>query len=379
MKIAVIGAGVAGIGAALALSKSHDVQLFEQDARFGGHANTVDVDHDGRQIAVDTGFIVYNEKNYPNLCGFFDSLGVATETSDMSFGVSLNSGRLEYACDNLDKIFAQRWRALDPSYLRCFADILRFNRQAPRALAAGALEGVALDEWLLAQGYSRQMREYFVMSMGAAIWSTPLADIGRFPARAFVQFFANHELFTGLGPSIQWRTVTGGSREYVSRALRRLGPRAVAGVGAQSVSRLPSGQVRVAFQDGSEGVFDHVVLAVHADQAAALLADASDDERRIVGAVKFSQNVAVLHADASLMPKRRKVWSSWNVLVESGDENVRTPASLTYWMNRLQDIDQSTPLFVTLNPQRAPDPKLTFGTFAYDHPLYDQAGLRRSD
>lgn len=373
MKIAVIGAGISGLGAALALSEDHDVRLFERDHRFGGHANTAEVDYDGEKIAVDTGFIVFNHKNYPNLTAMFGALDVPSEPSDMSFGVSIDDGRLEYACDNLDKVFAQRWRALDPWFLRCFRDILRFNREAPAALASGALDGWTLADWLESRGYSAAMRRNFVIAMGAAIWSTPISEIGRFPARAFVQFFVNHELMNGLSPAIKWRTVSGGSREYVRRVMSRLGPRAQCGVGATSVARLSNGQVRIAFDDGSEGLFDAVILATHSDQALRLLSDADATERQILGDVRYSDNVAILHRDPSLMPKRQKVWSSWSVLTESGED--ARPAALTYWMNRLQNLDRSKPLFVTLNPPREPDPALTFGTYNYAHPLYDHAAF----
>lgn len=373
MKIAVIGAGISGIGAALALAPHYDVQLFEKDARFGGHANTVDIDYDGVKLAVDTGFIVFNNKNYPNLTGLFDELGVQSEASDMSFGVSLNGGRLEYACDNLDKIFAQRWRALDVGFLNCFREILRFNRIAPVELANGALDGYAIGDWLKARGFSRQMRENFVLAMGGAIWSTPMNKIADFPARAFVQFFVNHELLSGLGAAIQWRTVSGGSREYVRRALQRLGPRAQLGRGAVALRRQATGRVEIEFEDGAVEIFDHVVLATHSDQALGLLSDADDEERSLLGAIRYSDNTAVLHRDPALMPKRRKVWSSWSFLAETGSE--ARPAALSYWMNRLQNLDPSRPVFVTLNPPIEPDPSLVFSRHAYAHPLYDQAAF----
>ena len=373
MKIAVIGSGAAGLGAALALSERYDVRLFEKDDRFGGHANTVEVEYDGARIPVDTGFIVFNTKNYPNLTAMFEALGVSSEDSDMSFGVSLDSGRLEYACDNLDKVFAQRWRALDPGYWRCFMDIMRFNREAPRALAAGELDGLTLAEWLESRRFCKMMRQNFVLAMGAAIWSTPVKQMEQFPARSFVQFFVNHELMNGLGPAIQWRTVSGGSREYVRRVIERLGDRAQSGVGATSVKRCLDGRVAVSFDDGSEDLFDHVLLAVHPDQSLALMADADEEERALLGAIRYSDNVAVLHRDPELMPRRRKVWSSWSVLAESG-VNAR-PSTLTYWMNRLQNLDPERPLFVSLNPPRDPKPELTFARFNYAHPLYDQGAI----
>lgn len=377
MKIAIIGAGVSGVGAALALSEVADVQLFEKDGRFGGHANTVDVDYDGETIPVDTGFIVLNDRNYPNLTALFDHLGVATEESDMSFSISLDQGRLEYACDDLDRVFAQRWRAMDPRYLWSFREILRFNKEAKAALASGALDGLTLGEFLQKRGFGRYFRENFLYGMGGAIWSTPSAEMSAFPARGFVQFFSNHALLSGFGRVITWRTVSGGSREYVRRALQALGPRAQAGVGASAVTRRADGKVEISFDDGSSGVFDHAVLACHSDQSLRLLADADTEERAVLGDVRYGENVAVLHRDPSLMPKLRKVWSSWNFLSESG-EGARKPA-VSYWMNRLQNIDRAKPLFVTLNPPVEPDPALTFGRYQYAHPQFDTAAFAAQD
>ena len=373
MKIAVVGSGVSGLGAALALSDAHDVRLFEQDARFGGHANTVEIEHSGQKIAVDTGFIVFNDRNYPNLCALFDALGVPSEDSDMSFGVSLGGGAMEYACGNLDQVFAQRWRVVDPSHLRAFRDVMRFNRIAPKELASGAIDGWTIGDWMRDRGFGRNFRENFLLAMGGAIWSTSPSKMEGFPARSFVQFFKNHELMSGFDRRIQWRTVTGGSRQYVRRVLQRLGPRAQAGVGAQAVERQPNGQVRIRFTDGSDDVFDQVVLATHSDQALGLLKDADANEFEILSSVRYSENTAILHRDPGLMPRRRKVWSSWNVISEPGSE--RQPASVTYWMNRLQNLDPTRDVFVSLNPIREPDPDLVFGRYSYAHPLYDQAAF----
>jgi predicted NAD/FAD-binding protein len=373
LKVAVIGSGAAGIGAALALSDVADVHLFERDARFGGHANTVDVDCDGARIAVDTGFIVFNHRNYPNLTALFDWLGVETVPSDMSFGFSLNDGALEYACDNFDTIFAQRLNALDPRFLWVFREVLRFCKIAPADLAIGAAAGVSLGEWMARRGFSAWFRDRFLLPMGGAIWSTPMARMTAFPAESFLRFFQNHDLFTGLAAAMQWRTVRGGSREYVGRALERLGARAHGGVGAVSVQRR-DGRVRVAFDDGAEGWFDQVILACHAPQAAALLAEQDAEEIATLGAFSTVANRAVLHRDPRLMPKRRKVWSSWNLL-SAGDRAMARPVAVSYWMNRLQGLDPARDLFVTLNPHVEPDPKLVFAEFAYDHPLYDAAAF----
>ncbi|MEM9050136.1 MAG: FAD-dependent oxidoreductase [Pseudomonadota bacterium] len=384
MRIAVVGSGVSGIGAALALSQQYDVTLIEKDARFGGHANTVTVRHRQRPIAVDTGFIVFNQRNYPNLVALLDHLGVASHWSDMSFGFSLDGGRMEYACDSLDKLFAQRRNSLSPRHLRMLRDILRFNREAPALMDAGVLDGLSLGDWLARETYSDWFRDRFILPMGGAIWSTPIAEMLGFPARSFVSFFRNHDLMTGLGAAQRWRTVTGGSREYVGRAIQTLGKRAQAGRAVAAVTRT-AGRPAVTFTDGETVVFDHVVLATHAPQALGLMADADMQERTILGAFRTAPNRAVLHADPTLMPRRRKVWSSWNFLADTGRadtgradtgrEDTGRPAPVTYWMNRLQGIDPRYPLFVSLNPTVEPDPALIFGSFSYDHPLYDAAAF----
>lgn len=369
MRVAVIGSGISGLGAALALSETADVTLFERDARFGGHANTVEVAHTGARIAVDTGFIVYNARNYPNLTALFAALGAPTRWSDMSFGFSLDGGRMEYACDNVDKVFAQRLNALDPRYIRMFRDVLRFCRTAPRDLAAEAAAAVSLGEWLERHRFSGWFRERFILPMGAAIWSTPAASVAAFPAESFLRFFANHDLYAGLGEAMKWRTVEGGSREYVSRIVGRLGARARVGLGAAEVRRA-GGAVHLRLTDGSEAVFDHAIICAHAPQARALLCDRDAEEDAVLGAFRTSANRAVLHRDPALMPRRRKVWSSWNLLSAQA-RGADRPVSVSYWMNRLQGLDPARELFVTLNPLREPDPDKTFATFDYAHPLYD--------
>ena len=373
MTVAVIGAGISGMGAALALAESgQNVRLFEAADRLGGHANTVEASFPDGVQPVDTGFIVYNLKNYPNLTALFEHLEVPTKWSDMSFGFSLMGGSCEYACDGLDTIFAQRWRAMDPRFLRCFWEILRFTKIAPRDFDAGRLSGLSLGDWLAQGRWSRWFRERFILPMGGAIWSTPVQGMLDFPAESFVRFFINHDLMTGLDPAMRWRTVDGGSREYVRRVAERLGERAVTGRAAVGVSR-EAGQVAVRFADGSVEQFGQVLLACHGPQAMALLSDPDEQERATLGAFRTSKNRAVLHSDTKLMPKRRKVWSSWNFLADQPSDDV--PAQVSYWMNRLQSIPEERPLFVTLNPQSEPDPALIHGEYAYDHPLYDAASF----
>jgi predicted NAD/FAD-binding protein len=370
LKIAVIGAGISGIGAALALSGRHDVTLIEKDTRFGGHAHTVEAPRPGHApVAVDTGFIVFNERNYPNLCAMFDHLGVETHWSDMSFGFSLQGGRFEYACDDLDRVFAQRSNLVNPRHLGMLRHILRFNKVAPADRAAGRLAGLSLGAWLTARGFSADFRDRFILPMGGAIWSTSTTEMLAFPAENFIAFFANHDLMTGLDPSQRWRTVTGGSRAYVRRAIEALGPRARLGLGVAEARREP-GQVVLRFDDGSEDRIDHAIFATHADVTLKIAGGLDSQERALLSAFPFSENRAVLHSDTSLMPKRKKAWSSWNFLSDGSAADATRPAQVTYWMNRLQGLPADLPLFVSLNPARSPRADLVHGEYNYAHPLF---------
>jgi predicted NAD/FAD-binding protein len=370
LKIAVIGAGISGIGAALALSGQHDVTLIEKDARFGGHANTVDVTRpDGGTVAVDTGFIVFNRRNYPNLCAMFEHLDVPTKWSDMSFGFSLLGGRFEYACDDLDRVFAQRSNVLNLRHYAMLLQIRRFNKLAPKDLASGAVTGLSLGEWLDLRGFGADFRDRFILPMGGAIWSTSIREMLAFPAENFVAFFNNHDLMTGMDPAQRWRTVDGGSREYVARAITALGPRARLGVGVASALR-DGGGVTLRLEDGSEERFDHAVFATHADATLRMAEGLDREEHALLSAFPFSANRAVLHSDPALMPKRKKAWSSWNFLSGGAAADAVRPAQVTYWMNRLQSLPDDLPLFVSLNPARMPRADLVHGDFSYDHPLY---------
>ncbi|MEM9430394.1 MAG: FAD-dependent oxidoreductase [Pseudomonadota bacterium] len=374
MRLAIVGSGIAGLGAAYALKDTADVTLFEAADRFGGHANTVDVRFCETDVPVDTGFIVYNYKNYPNLCGLFDHLGVPTKWSDMSFGLSVDEGRVEYACDNLDQLFAQRANLLNPRHVRGLLQILRFNREAPAQLASGALKGLTLGEWIGREGYSTWFRDCFALPFGGAIWSVPTGRILDFPAENFVAFFQNHDLMCGMRPMQRWRTVDGGSRHYVDRIVAALGPRAVKGVGAVAVHRR-GGRPTLKLSDGSEAIYDDVILACHGPQAAALLTDKDAQETDLLAAFKTSENEAILHSDPRLMPHRQKVWSSWNFLSSGGAADLARPAPVTYWMNRLQTIDRRHPLFVTLNPGRQIDPARIHARFTYAHPVFTEAAF----
>lgn len=375
-RIAVVGAGISGLGAAWVLSRHHDVTVFEADARPGGHSNTVEVDYDGTRIAVDTGFIVFNNWNYPNLQGLFDHLKVPSVKSDMSFAVSVGDakrpGQLEWSGDNLRTLFAQKRNLLSPRFHRMWRDILRFNRAAAEDLEAGRLAGLSLGDYLAQQRYGDGFMLDYLLPMGAAIWSTPMAGMMDFPAETFARFFKNHGLLS-IDDRPQWYTVRGGSREY----LRRL----IADMPATLQLLRPVRQVRrhatgiTLALDGETQQFHHVVLACHADQALALLGDqASTTERALLSCFRFQPNRAVLHRDPAQMPVRRQVWASWNYLSEPRRDLQRRVA-LTYWMNRLQSIDHRHPLFVTLNPVREPAADRVFAEFSYDHPLFDRAAI----
>jgi predicted NAD/FAD-binding protein len=367
-RIAVIGAGVAGLGAAWALRNRHDVTLFEKRDRLGGHANTVSVDYDGETIDVDTGFIVFNTLNYPNLTALFEHLDVATYKSDMSFGFSLD-GDLEWSSNGLKGLFADPANLVRPGFMQMLRDILHFNKSAQTDLAAGTLVGLTLGQYLDRLGLGARFRHNYLLPMGAAIWSSTEEEMQAYPAEAFVRFFNNHRLMHATRP--KWGTVVGGSRAYVTKIKADLG---AAGVlfssGATAVRRLADG-VLVTGADGDTHRFDEVILACHSDQALKLLTDADAEERDMLAAIPYAPNEAVLHRDPSLCPSRKNARAAWCYLREAG----AAEAAVTYDMNRLQHIPENKPLFVTLNPVREPDPSLVFGRFQYDHPQFTAPGM----
>lgn len=364
MRIGVVGAGISGLSAAWLLSRRHDVTLFETEHRLGGHSNTVDVG----ETPVDTGFIVYNEKTYPNLTALFAHLGVATKASNMSFGVSLDGGRLEYSGSGLSGLFAQPRNLASPRFASMLADLLRFYRHARRDLPTMGLE--SLDHYLDANKYGQAFRDDHLYPMAAAIWSTPAADVGAYPAAAFVRFCENHGLLQ-LTDRPVWRTVVGGSRSYVARLREDFGGRIKTGRTVRAVRRHDVG-VTIVDAAGGESHFDQIVIATHADQALAMLDQPTSAERDVLGAFRYSRNDAVLHSDPRLMPRRRKAWSAWNYLA---DRRSDTRLCVTYWMNRLQNIAGEQQLFVTLNPSIDPDPATISYLTSYDHPLFDAGAM----
>ena len=368
-RIAVIGGGISGMAAAHLLSNSNAVVLFEAEARLGGHARTVLAGKLGDQ-PVDTGFIVFNRVNYPNLVQLFEKLAVPVAKSNMSFAASIRGGWLEYGLASLDALFAQRRNLASPGFLRMVRDIVHFNKHAE----ARAKPGMTIRDLLDDLGTGRWFRDYYILPFSAAIWSTPSQGILEFPAQALVQFFRNHALMGASGQH-QWYTVQGGSIEYVRRLQAVLLAEGVdlrLGTPVAGIRRAGNG-VMIRARGGEWEAFDAVVMATHSDDALALLSDPTDAERRALGAVRYQANEAVLHADASLMPRARKVWSSW-VYAEPAEAR-GDKIDLTYWMNSLQPIPADDPLFVTLNSNRPIRADLIHDTVTFRHPVYDLQAL----
>ena len=364
-KVAIVGSGISGLGAAYALKDTADITVFEARDRAGGHAHTVSIDYDGRPIDVDVGFIVYNGLNYPNLTGFFQALGVETQPSDMSFAVS-NPDGFEWASTR-QGIFAQKRNLFRPRFHRFWQTILRFNDVARAELANDEIQDESLGIWLKRHGFDRDFCDNYILPMGGAIWSTPPGEIMDYPARSFFQFFDNHRLMHTERP--KWRTVTGGSRSYVERATALLGGRIKLDSAVENVSRFGD-RVRLDFSGRPSEIFDDVILATHADTSRHILSDEFSEDKFLLKSVRYRPNRIFLHKDASYMPGRRMAWASWNVL---GGQSTEADICLTYWMNRLQRLPDRCPLFVTLNPADPPPAEHVFDEVVFDHPQFDGA------
>ena len=364
MKVAVIGTGIAGNVAAYHLNKFHDITVYEAGSYVGGHTNTVDVDTAAGPLPVDTGFIVFNDRTYPNFIRLLDELGVDSHDSEMSFSVRKTRPSLEYNGSNLNGLFAQRRNLLRPSFLRMIRDILRFNREAPLLLSAQDTE-ITLGEYLRRERYSDEFTGHYLVPMGAAIWSAEPDMMEQMPAHFFIRFFQNHGLLS-LDDRPQWRVITGGSREYVKKLVAGHRERIRLNCPVESISRLPD-RVIVRAHGRPAEEYDAVFMACHSDQALRMLADPSKDEQQVLGAIRYQYNEAVLHTDSSMMPNRRRAWASWNYhLPENADEQV----TLTYHMNRLQNLACDEQYFVTLNSAREIDPKSIIRQVGYDHPVF---------
>jgi len=402
MRVAVVGSGIAGLSAAWKLSRSHKVVLFEADARLGGHTNTVDIVLEGREQAVDTGFLVYNERTYPLLIELFRQLGVPTAPSDMSFSVSRGPHRLEWCGSSMASLFAQRSNLLSPRFWGMLRDIVRFNRQAstlaeamlrrdqavgksvdpqdPNRSAYGhAMLDTALDVFLREEGYGEAFASDYLLPMAAAIWSCPMRQMRAFPLGTFIRFFHNHGLLQ-ITNRPRWYTVRGGARQYVAKMAQDIHRIHLATpVLSVEQGRQAGGPLRLRTQH-SEELFDAVVLACHSDQSLRLLRHARPEQREVLEAVRYQDNRAWLHTDIALMPRSRQAWAAWNYLsdtVEAGDSSGDAVAvSVSYWLNRLQPLEVRTPVFVSLNPLREPDPGEVLKVMDYAHPIFDLPAVR---
>ena len=365
-----VGAGISGLACAWLLGQRHDVTVFEQNAYLGGHTNTVDVTLDGMTHPVDTGFLVHNDLTYPNLIALFRHLDIQTHESDMSFSVSVQSPDIEWAGTNLSTVFAQPRNLLRPAFLGMLRDIVRFNREA-RGYLDTVAESTSLGELLDSRGYGRAVREWYLLPMAAAIWSTSVSDILAFPAHTFLVFCLNHHLLQIEGRP-KWRTVAGGARTYVERLRAQLADVRI-GQAVARVRRAPDGVWIDVAQRPSER-FDAVVMATHAPQTLAML-DASVEQADVLRRFRYQPNVAVLHTDTRLLPRRRKVWAAWNYL-SRGEGVSDRPVAVSYSINRLQPVPFKQEVIVTLNPYEQPDERRVLGRYLYEHPVLDVEAVR---
>ena len=372
LDIAVIGSGIAGLSAAWLLSQRHKVTVYEQNDYIGGHSHTTDVQFGNNKVAVDTGFIVYNPVNYPNLVALFDHLNVPTKPSNMSFAASLDDGKLEYSGTSLKGLFAQRRNLLRPRFYRMLNDLLRFYRKAPKLIDDETLSQIPLGEFLKRERYCDAFIHDHLLPMGGAIWSSSAEQMLSFPTLGFLRFFKNHGLVQ-LNDRPHWRTVDGGSREYVKRLIAGFEDRVHYGDPIVNIDRGNQG-VELQTTSGNRVRHDHVILACHSDQALALLNRPTTAEDKLLSSIRYQNNRAVLHTDLNLMPDNQEAWASWNYIGSRDDANKQL-LCVTYWMNLLQSLKTPDPLLITLNPSRAIDPQKVFASYDYMHPLFDAAAI----
>lgn len=368
MKIAIIGSGISGMGASYALHKAgHDITLYEKNASLGGHSRTIDIEIENKTVPVDTGFIVFNYRNYPHLTAMFEHLGVAVEKSDMSFGADIENGWLQYSSKN---VFKRLQNLIRPKYWKMIFDVVKFNRLAPRYLNKSP--DITIRQCLDELKMGTWFRDYYLQAMGAAIWSCPISKIEGFPAKTFVRFFQNHGLLT-INDHPQWYTVTGGSREYIKLLTAGFKGKIKLSCGVQKVGRNSEGMT-VYTDDENIEKFDQVIFACHADQAIQMLDTPSKEEKEIIGAFAYQDNKIYVHSDLDFMPADKSCWASWVYLSEKR-EDAGHAVALSYWMNNLQNLKTDQPIIVTLNPSKPPKADLTYDTNHFDHPIFDQKAI----
>ena len=371
-KIAVIGTGIAGSLAAYRLSEHHDVTVFEADSRIGGHTNTIDVAIDGRQWAVDTGFIVFNDWTYPHFIELLDELGVDSQPSDMSFSVRCERTGLEYNGASMNALFAQRSNLFRPKFYRMLREILRFNREAPALLDMPG-DSINLGEYLDQNGYSKQFIEHYIVPMGAAIWSSTPGGMARVPAKFFVRFFTNHGLLS-VKNRPAWRVIKGGSRAYMDKLVAGHRDRIRLNCAVQSIRRFPE-YVEIKSENAPPERFDHAFLACHSDQALTMLTDPTPREQATLGAIRYQRNEAILHTDATLMPRRHLAWAAWNYHIPAENTWPEDRVALTYNMNILQSLKAPVDFCVTLNYRQAINPDRIIQSIEYMHPMFTEKAV----
>jgi predicted NAD/FAD-binding protein len=375
-RVAVVGSGIAGLAVAHRLSGEAQVTLYEAGPYFGGHTHTVDMKLDGITHGVDTGFLVFNHRTYPKLVRLFETLGVETAPSEMSFSVQARSAGLEWSGTDLNGVFAQRRNLLNPKFLGMLREILRFNRLATGIAQRGGEQALAepISAFLARHGFSEAFRDWYFLPMIGCIWSCPTDQMMQFPIATLIRFCHNHGLIQ-VTDRPQWHTVRGGAKHYVEKMLVHVADKRL-NTPVRAVKRLPAGEgqagVSVHTDAGSER-FDDVVLACHSDQSLALLADATAGERAVLGAIRYHPNRAVLHTDVSVLPRRRRAWAAWNYERAPALATEQAAVCLHYWLNKLQPLPWQTPVIVSLNPTRPIDPARVVGEYAYSHPVFDLA------
>lgn len=370
-RLAIIGSGIAGLGCARFLHRDREITVFEKDSHAGGHANTVEVEEEGRRLPVDTGFMVYNEVTYPLLTRLFREIGVTSKAASMSFSVRDDATGTEYCGSSLNHLFAQRRNLFRPAFWRLLKTIDRFNREAVAALRAettdGGTDNTSLGDYCAARGYGHDFLRLYLLPMSSAVWSTPPEKMLRFPASTLLRFFHNHG-FLGLHTQHPWLTVVNGSRDYVARLTAPFRDRVFRNRGARRVIRHPNGVTVQTTDGGAE--FDQVIFACHADQTLALLDQPSARERELLGSFNYQPNRATLHTDESVMPRTRRAWSSWNYRIQGREDGLPTRPSTHYWMNSLQGVSERTNYFVSINAEEV-DPNSVLRVIDYEHPLFD--------
>lgn len=374
MKIAIVGSGISGLSCAWLLNKKHDITLFEKNDYLGGHSNTASIKYEGKNIDVDTGFIVFNFKTYPNLKAFFDLLKVKVSKSNMSFGIKDLDNGFEYSGNNLAGLFAQKKNFLNLKFLKMLKDIIKFNKNAIKLIESGRdLQNLTLNDFIDDLKLGEYFKNYYLFPMAGAIWSCKLELIQNYPAKTFLQFFYNHGLLT-ITNQPQWYTVDGASKEYVKKISESFSDKIR--LGCNIIQSKESGKkIILTDKEGGNYEFDHVIFATHADQAYQIVSDKSKDEEQILSKIKSSKNTAILHKDKNQMPVNKKAWASWVYLSKQKENKV----SLSYWMNNLQNIDHSYPLFVTLNPIEDINEKDIFGKYEYEHPIFDEEAIKSQE